>query len=89
MKHKHGPKRLPGTYAETTEAPGHGPEPQSLQEARSVFLDRQDDDPDIAEPYEALSDDQLYRRARELDIPKRSSLVREDLIDAIRQAEDR
>ena len=38
------------------------------------------------EELESLTKDQLYRRAREHDIPGRSSMTKEELIQALRSA---
>jgi hypothetical protein len=87
MKYKYGPKRPATLFSEAPENNEHAQRPNSLQEARSFFESKLEIRSSETADYAKLTDDQLYRRARELDIPKRSYLVREDLIEAIRKAE--
>lgn len=84
MKDEHGPKCSQGTFDQVSEGMGHFSGGNSMHEASAHFSAEIN-----GTAYADMSDDQLYRLARELDIPKRSCLSREALIKAIRDAQSR
>lgn len=89
MKSEHDLKRAEVVDFEHSRVENRKRAGSGFGESPVIYLSRPDSGnaADGASKYDLLSDDQLYRKARELDIPRRSLLDRNELIEAIRVAE--
>lgn len=84
MKNQHDPNHPSGTFDQRSESEGQIAGGNATPQASAHRAGGS-----CVAAHAGLSDDQLYRIARELDIPRRSCLSREALIEAIRQASTR
>lgn len=82
MQNEHVPERAVIEYPRSPDLCDRNRGGSAFEEPRVVYLDRA-----AASVYDRFTDDQLYRRARALDVPDRSRLERDGLIDAILKAE--
>lgn len=82
MQNEHASERAVIDYSGSADLCDRNRGGSAFEEPRVVYLDRA-----AASVYQEFTDDQLYRRARALDVPDRSRLERDGLIAAILKAE--
>ncbi|MEM8570543.1 MAG: hypothetical protein AAGG56_06485 [Pseudomonadota bacterium] len=92
MENDFGPKQSKRVYPETDNQTRLNRISHGLGEARAVFKDTHAKSKTLRSgsgdaAYEKYCLDQLYRKARKLNVPERSRLDRNALIEAIRKAE--